>query len=340
MVAQAGLSACGLALLGALLGGFLTPTVLALVAAALGVVSSAHHPIRLALAPSLVPAGQIASAVTLGSVNFNLARLTGPALGGLLIAGLGAPWAAGLTAACFLPMIALLPGMELRPTRREAPEAGLFAALGEGVRYAARDPLIRRALFTIAVFSLVGRAVLELLPVLAGGVFGRGAAGLGALTAAAGAGALLSSAILVLRRAQAPGRLPRPARIAAPIGLLLVAALAWVPSWPLALATVAALGTCGTLVGIGLQTTIQLVLPDAYRGRVMSLWVLVGVGGAAVGALGLGALIDLAGPRGALTAAGLAGAGALLPTLLRPLAPRRVSTPSDVPSGARTDAAE
>lgn len=322
LLTQSGLAASAAALLLAAALDRLSPMLLAGLALALGIVTSAHHPVRLALAPSLVPREAIASAVALGSLNFNLARLTGPAVGGLVISGLGAAATLALAVACFVPTLWLIAGLEPRAHRPALQRSSVLAALGEGIGHAARTPVIRTAMITIGIFSLVARGLLEILPVLADGVFARGAAGLGALTAAAGAGALAAAAVITLSPGQRPGRLPLASRIAAPAGLLLVAGIAWTRSWPVALVLTAALGLCGTLAGVGLQSTVQLALPDAFRARVMSLWTMLAVGGAAVGAILLGALIDRLGVAPALTLAAAAGLASLAPVLALPLAPR------------------
>jgi MFS family permease len=299
--------------------GVLGPLPLAGLAASIGVVTSAHHPIRMTLAPSLVEHRAIASVIALTSFNFNLARLTGPAIGGWLIATWGVGAALGVNLVCFLPLIAAL--LRIRPRPRETapePELRLAAALSQGVRHATGQPLIRRAMLLTALFSLIGRGVLEILPALADGLFGRGPAGLGALTAAAGAGALAASVAMALGRGQAPGHLPRRSLAAAVAGLAVVLVLGRTTSWPAALALVALLGLAGTLVGVSLQSAVQLVLTDAYRGRVMSLWSMVAIGAAALGAIGLGALADAVGLGPALTAAGVAGLAASALFLLPP----------------------
>jgi MFS family permease len=320
MMTQAGLATTSLVLLGASLAGLLGPGLLAAVALGSGIVSFAHHPVRLALAPALVPRETIGSAVALGSVNFNLARLTGPAIGGAVIAAQGVDWALALAVLCFLPTIALLPG--LRP-RRDGPKprrSGIVADLCDGVRAALGTPLIRRAMLVIGLFSLVGRGLLEILPVLADGVFARGAAGLGTLAAAAGGGALVAATLITLGPGQRPGRLPPSSRLAAPAGLAIVAAVALAPPWPVTVGLVAALGLCGTLTGVGLQSAVQLAVPDAYRARIMSLWTMLAVGGSALGAILLGSLVDALGPGAALGLAAGLGLALMLPAVARPLA--------------------
>ncbi|MEM1314173.1 MAG: MFS transporter, partial [Pseudomonadota bacterium] len=127
-------------------------------------------------------------------------------------------------------------------------------------------------------------------------------------------GAVLS-ALWLAQGARDEAQMRRRALAAAFAGQALVLALALIESWPVALLAVAGLGAAGTIVGVSSQSLTQAGTPDGARGRVMSLWILMGIGGAAFGALGLGALADVVGLRAALAA----GAGAaLLALLLRP----------------------
>jgi len=318
LMAQSGLAAGSAMLLAVHLAGMLSPLRLAVIAGAIGIVTSAHHPIRMTLGPALVDRPALASVVALTSLSFNLARLIGPALGGWLIAGMGAGAALAASALAFLPLLGVLARLRLppRPPAGGAAE-GVIVALRAGLRHAAGDRLITRAILLTGAFALVARGTLEILPAVADGSFARGPAGLGLMAASAGGGALLASIAIAFGPGQRPDRLPLPALAAALAGLGLVAALGRITHWPAAVAVVGALGFCSTLVGVSLQSAVQLVLPDALRGRVMSLWTMVGIGAAAIGAIAIGAAADRIGMGAALTAAGLAGLAASAPLVLR-----------------------
>ena len=91
--------------------------------------------------------------------------------------------------------------------------------------------------------------------------------------------------------------------------MALVPLLGAVPSWEIALVVVAALGFVTTMTAVSLQTAIQMDLDDDLRGRVMSLWIVIAIGGAALGAGTLGQLVDWLGFAPALM---FAGSGTLL----------------------------
>ncbi len=299
------------ALLALYVGGVLDIWVLAAVSLIFGIVISAHHPTRMALTPRLAPKAALANAIAISSLNFNFARLIGPAAAGWSIASFGVGWTLGVCVVLFAPVIAIL--STLNPRAAEGTphaETSLLSAVMEGARFAAGHRLIRAAMMLTGVFALIVRGMLELLPAIADGVFARGAAGLGEMMAAAGAGALMAAIFLSSRGADDGAQLPKRALVAIFIGFAAAMALAAAPTWPLALLAVAASGFCGTMVGVSLQSVVQLNLTDDRRGTVMSLWVMVGIGAAALGAILMGALADAVGLQAALIGGCVTGTGA------------------------------
>jgi len=221
-----------------------------------------------------------------------------------------------ITVACFLPFLGALTRIRLRERDQEAGTREPFLRqLRDGALVAVRHPVIRVAMLMTGLFSIVGRGALEILPAIADGAFERGASGLGQIAAAGGAGALIASTFMAVRNRQVVGRLPRISVVSVFAGFGLCIVLGLTQNWAVALAAVVGIGFCGATVGIGLQSTVQLSLTDTYRGRVMSLWTVLGIGGAAVGAILLGWLADIAGFGIALGwpgAIGIVGASALL----------------------------
>lgn len=310
---QSAFAAIAALLLALLLADALAPWVLAGVAFIFGLVSSAHHPVRLSLAPRLVPREMLSSAVPISSINFNLARILGPAIGGVLIAAYGPAAAAAFSLAAMAPILIALRFVTPRARAQTgAARPGMLRELAEGAAMVARDPVIRRSIAVTGLFAVAGRGALEVLPSIADGAFARGATGLGHMAAAAGAGALIAALILAFGAA-APraSAVPRHSVIAAFAGLALIALLGLTDHWSLALLAVAGAGFCGTLVGVGFQSTIQIALDDEHRGRVMSLWIVVGIGAAALGALAIGACFDAFGVGPTLVGAAIASALAI-----------------------------
>lgn len=274
----------------------MSPALLLVLVMVAGTIAAAHNPVRLSMAPRLVGRDLLPSVVNLTSINFNLARLIGPAIGGVVIATLGVPQALLIQGLCFVPFLFALTHLEVRPRSREAQVAdGFLAALIEGMRHVRSEPLVRQAMLSTGAMTLVSRGVLEILPKLADGVFDKGASGLGMLTSAAGFGALLGGFAKALVPPQRPGQLPPTALLSAWVAVTLVPVLGIAPSWPMVLSLVAGIGFCSTITAVSMQTAIQLDLADELRGRVMSLWIVIAVGGAALGAGVLGVMSDLIG---------------------------------------------
>jgi len=316
--AQLAMLGLSILLLGLFLAGLLAPTVLVAMSFATGLAASAYSPVRMALITRLAPREAMSSVVVITSMNFNLSRLTGPAIGGVLIAQLGV--GAALLALVFAPLvlIAVLLRLTLRAPEGPARMAQNFIAdMRAGFAYASKHELVRRALLITGLAAFSGRGVLEILPAIADGAFGRGAVGLGQLSAAAGAGALLSALLQAFGHAPATQALTLRSIWAALVSCGLVALVGVSSHWGLSLLAVAGLGFCGTLIGVSLQSGIQLSLPDGLRGRVMSLWVLVALGATAAGAFTQGAMADWLGLSETLVLTGGAGFALLLASLWR-----------------------
>lgn len=306
--------ACNLALFLSWNMGLLGPSLLTALAVAIGLAASGNHPVRMSLAPRLVPVELVPSVVALAALNFNLARTIAPAIAGWIIGALGVGWALGVAVILYVPMLLVL--RLLHP--REMPPAeegeGFARSLIRGVQHSLSTPVIRTAMAFTGVFALSARSFLEILPVIADGVFARGPEGLGALSAAAGAGALAAAIMKATGRPDAHGAIPPRAALLGLLGVASVAVVGSTTNWPVALGAVAVAGFTGTYIGVTMQAVIQTGLEDRMRGRVMSLWVVVGLGAGSVGALALGAVAEIAGPGLALNA--VAAAGAMLLTAL------------------------
>lgn len=289
-----------------------------------GLVTSAHNPVRLSLAPRLVDRTSVASVVSIVAINFNLARLTGPAIGGWLIAGWGISTALLVQTVFYLPFIFAI--SLLRPRERSSSiinNEPFIAAFQNGVEYALANTLIRQAFLVTALYAFLIRGTLEILPVIADGVFSRGATGLGLLTSSAGFGALIAGVIKAFTPSQLVRELPKFALASALLGIGLLPLVGLSTSWCLTLLCISYLGFAGTLAGISVQTAIQIDLDDDFRGRVMSLWTMVSIGATATGAIILGGLADHIGISLAFSLAGGLGTVLLATTIIRASGPSK-----------------
>jgi len=281
--------------------GWATPFLIALITLLIGMVIAANHPVRMALTPRLVRREHLSSVVTIVAINFNIARMVGPAVGGLLIAIIGVAETLFVQTLLFGPYLFVIARLTLRPRRDSgSAQEPFFKALGAGVRYVWQTEAVREAMFIAGALALVARGALEVLPPLADGVFERGADGLGVLMSVTGMGAILGGFSQAALPPQAPGRLPLTTRLAIVFGLMLVAILGLSPTWEVALVVAAGMSFVTTVTAISTQTAIQLDLEDDMRGRVMSLWAVIAAGGSALGAGAMGVLADWLGYQTAL----------------------------------------
>jgi MFS family permease len=241
--------------------------------------------------------------IALNSITFNLCRLVGPAIGGLLIAAWGPGVVFALDAVSYLAVLAALAAVRLAPPVKRLRVAHPLVELRDAVRYAWAHPTIRRVLSVVPIIGLVGFAHTVLAPVFARDLFGGDARTLGFLLSATGAGSLAAGIWLSLgRSAEGMARVVAWGALIGGTGLAVMAAHS---SLALALVCYGAAGCGAALVMVPSNTILQSNVDDDKRGRVMSLYTAAFLGIMPFGALTAGALADLIGPRATLTLGGL-----------------------------------
>ena len=280
------------------------PTAFVFALAALGGTAVVFdNPNRQALTFRLVGRAELPNAVALNSSIFNAGRILGPALGGVVIAAAGVGVCFVVNAASFLAVLvalALMRTSELHPVDRGGGRPRGLGAIREGLRYVRRQQGLRLIVASTAVVGFVGFNVRVLIPVLTDKTLHAGPHTLGVLFACFGTGALAGA--LVTASAERP-RWRRSLGGLAGLGVFLLA---------LALPqTVWSAGPLLALVGISFtsfsatsQAMLQLSAPDALRGRVVSLYLLVFGGLQPVGSLLSGWLASLGGTSLAFLVAG------------------------------------
>ncbi len=283
----------------------------AVLAFVLGMTNAFGHPAQQALVPEIVGRELVGSAVALNSIQFNVARLAGGAVGGLTVAILGIAPTLFLNALSYLPAIVVLATLPLvARSHAGLPKGGparVLAQVGDGIRFALGTPPIRTTLALIGIVGLLAFNWSVALPLLAVDL-GAGPTGFGALMSGFGAGSLVAGVFLVR------GGLPTERRLAiGGLGLGTVIIMLGLSTWyGVSLALMVVAGVCGITATVTANTRLQLLTPDAYRGRVLSLMVLLMGGTTPIGAILLGAIAEVAGIRaglfafGALAVAGLA----------------------------------
>jgi len=250
-----------------------------------GLAFALNGPTWQAFIPSLVPPEAMVNAIALNSAQFSLARVVGPAIGGTLIVAAGPGLVFGINALSFVAVLVALVLIRV-PYHQPSREVSVGELLRSGLRYTWRQRRIRTMIATIAVASFFGAPVLALLPVFAADVFGRGAGGYGSLVAAMGAGSVLGALGLGRLGARVSPGMVAATLLALAVSLVLFAAL---PSYPAGLALMVLYGAAYLFTVSGTNGDIQLHVDEAYRGRVLSIFMLAFGAGFPIGALLAGA---------------------------------------------------
>jgi MFS family permease len=303
--AAAGLLALTLALL--VVAGIVQVWQVFVLALLLGVVNAFDMPIRQSFVIEMVGREDLANAVALNSAVFNLTRIIGPAIAGLLIAAIGIAPLFFVNAATYVAMIVALALMHIH--KLHAPVARLelernfksiIDRLVEGLRYVRRDKTIFLAISILGTVSLFALNFSVMIPLVARDLLGGDADTYGFLMSATGVGSLISALTIAFGARPTMRRLLVGAGVIgiSMIGLgisrnlFLSLGLMFLAGW----GTIAMAATCNTL--------IQLNVPDVLRGRVASVYTTVFAGSTPFGGLFSGALAAIGGTGAALVVGG------------------------------------
>lgn len=261
-------------------------------AAMLGAINAFDIPARQSFIVELVGPEMLPNAIALNSTGFNVARVVGPAIGGLLVAAVGEGICFLLNALSYLAVLWGLWLIRVAPAAaaraREADRAGAVRA---GVRYVVERRELARILLLIGVVSSVAVSYRAFLPAMARTVLGVGAWRYGLLMAAAGLGAGSGGFLLAGQRLQVDTY-----RRLLPVSLvgfsLALSAFALSRNYTLSLFLLGGVGCGGILYFNASNTLVQLSVADAFRGRVLSLYTLMHQGTATFGSLALGLVAE------------------------------------------------
>jgi len=268
------------------------------IAALIGTVNAFDVPGRQSFFIELVGRDDLMNAIALNSSAFNVTRILGPSVAGLLIGLVGVGACFLLDGFSFMAVIAALLWIRIPPFRRPTTRPSAWAHIGEGLRYVRSDRRIMALVVNIAVFSIFGYPFLVLLPVVTKQVLGRGAIAFGWMSSAVGAGALAGALLLAAFSRQLPkGRVLRWA--SASFGVVLVA-FAAARTLPLVLLVLVGLGFVMITNNATTNTLLQTLAPDHMRGRVMSVYTLAFVGMGPIGAFQAGYFAERFGAPAAL----------------------------------------
>jgi predicted MFS family arabinose efflux permease len=254
-----------------------------------------------ALLPALVKGEDLSNAIAMNSIQFNLARVLGPALGGLAYTVLGATWCFTLNGISYIAVILSLFMIQVKfvpPTSRES----ILKSMGEGIRFIRHreglGPLVVLAFFT----TLLGFSITGFLPVIVQTIFHKGPETYQVLLVSSGAGSITGGLIVAaMERLKGQGHVALLALLALGAATVGFALSHWLPlSCVLIFVAGAAIMASASLM----LSLVQVIVSDQMRGRVMSVYNLAFRAGIPLGSLALGKLIPLVGISWALAGSG------------------------------------
>ncbi len=302
-----GLMLAAAGVLGALtITGSTGPWILLWLTFALGLGSTLNGPTWQAIMPDLVPEAELPAAIALNSIGFNLARAVGPALGGAVVAAIGAGAAFILNAVSFVGVMIVLylwhraPKKQVQPVSTERVGAAMLA----GIRYVRFAPAIHSVLWRSGSFIISAAALGSLLPLVAKVELHRESAGYGVLLGCLGVGSILGALTLHRLRQIFSYDTMVTAAVAIFGGLNIL--LAYLTSFAAVAGALILTGACWMTVNSTLTTATQTAVPAWVRARTLAVYLLVFQGAMAVGSVIWGAVATRIGLRSTFLCAGAA----------------------------------
>ena len=257
-----------------------------ILAAFTGLVNAFDAPARMAFIVDMVNRPDLPNAIALNSLMFNLARVLGPAIGGILLAAVGAAWCFTINGISFLAVVVCLMAMHIVYQRKPPSSDNPVQQLAAGVRYVRSQNTILALVLLTLVFSIFGVSYVTLLPAYVDKVLRAGPTWYGVVNAFTGLGAV--TAALILAQPTIQGRRGRILNLANMGFPLVLGAFAYVRIPILSLPLAFGLGVGFMMQFALINTLLQTVVEDELRGRVMALYTLTFFGFAPFGNLIIG----------------------------------------------------
>jgi MFS family permease len=295
-VTQSAAMILALLLAGLVATGSVTLWMVMAIAVGRGIMNSFNQPAKQSLVSELVPEHELRNAIALNSAQFNITRVFGPSLGGLLIATVGVEGAFVLNGLSFIAVLWSLALMRFPERKARPAKGGMVSDLVEGVHYLQRTPTLGMLVLLALIPVVLGNPYLTMLTVFARDVLHVGGGGLGLLTSCSAIGSILGAVAVGVIDAPRRGVFMMSALVIFGVALLVFAFSTWLPLSLLAL----------LLVGLGQQSymtmnnsVVQETVEEQYRGRVMSM-IFLNRGMAPLGTMMAGLITAAAGAQWAI----------------------------------------
>jgi MFS family permease len=284
--------------------GGITPSLLLGLTFLIGCGAAMFAPAWQASIGDQVPRAQIAPAIMANAVGFNMARSVGPAIGGVIVAAIGAAAAFIVNAVSYIGIIATL--LWWRPKRlpSDLPPEPLGAAMAAGLRYVSLSPHLLAILLRCALYTIPIAAVPALMPIVARDLLGGGAATFGILLGGFGVGAMLGAlSSATLRHRLSSDTLLRILSALAFVAMIGIGQSRWASVTLLAHVLA---GSVWTLAFANFNIAVQLSSPRWVTGRMLATYQTIAFASMALGSWWWGEFAHAMGLREALTTAGVA----------------------------------
>lgn len=284
-------------------GGMLHPVTLVTAVFFVSVGSAIVTPAWQAAVGEQVPKAQVGRAILLNSVNYNVARALGPALGGLMLGALGAPWVFLFNCFCYAALIWAIWRWRRELAPRSLPPERVFEGVIAALRFTEYSSVTRLVMLRSFCFGISASALWALLPLLAHAHASGSASLYGYMLGALGLGAIGGSLwISTAQRRLGTGHLISAGAALMAACLLL---LGMVDSLYVLFPALLLAGSCWIAVLATYNTCIQVLVPDWVKARALALYQTAMFGGLALGSFAWGHFTETLGVKGALASAGV-----------------------------------
>lgn len=290
IITQAAAMILALVLAALVFSGLIQVWHIMVLAALTGIINAFDAPARQTFVVELVGREDLTNAISLNAMMFNSARVMGPAVGGVILAAVGAGWCFLLNGLSFLAVILSL--LMIQTTHQSLPKKveNPWKPFVEGLQYALQREIVWGMILLMLLISVFGMSYSTLLPAFVDKNLNLDAAAYGVINAVIGIGAVLGALILArFGNSDIRGKLLFGASIIYPCALL---CFALNPYYIGTLVLALILGLCFMLIANNVNSLLQLNVDDAVRGRVMGLFTLTFFGLSPFGALAAGAIAE------------------------------------------------
>jgi MFS family permease len=270
-----------------------------ILATLLGMANAIDAPIRQSFVVELVDDRKdMVNAISLNATMFNLAVVMGPAVSGIVYYLVGPAWCFTINGISFIAVIIALALMRIPPQKKVVPQGSVFHEIGDGLRFVFTRPVILWLILSLGVISMIGFGFIGQAPAWATDVLKGDERTNGLMLTMRGIGSLMGALVVATwGHRKVLGRLWSFGSSILPFSLILFALIPWLGmgNIGMVLATyllLIVLGAALMLMSNSTNAMVQQRAPDEYRGRVMSIYTLIFMGGMPIGSLIIGAVAE------------------------------------------------